>query len=399
MLQTLRLVVATSSIRTATLTLFCLGTAAASAYPYLSLVAIQQLGFSAQGLGVLLFISALATTLGAIIIGHISDELPDRKRAILLTLVVGAASFWMFSFFPGRNNFLFVLLFGLPLASSAFGQLFAVIRQEAAQFAPGESASINSVVRAIFAGAWILVPGAVGAYVAATGTPSDAYWVAGIALLIALLVYGLFGANGGRSTPPEFGRWQGLIKAFALIAAPFIMWRLLALALIGVGQHVNAALMPLLITGNLGGSMREVGIYAGLVAGLEIPFMLIGAAMALRFPLYSVIVAGALAHVTYLLLLSATTSLGIIFFLAIVNAAGSAILLSLHLGYVQALLPDRPGLGTSLLSVGLLLSRIAGAAIVGGVGAFYSHTGALILAACGIAIGAVLFTLLDRRST
>jgi hypothetical protein len=169
----------------------------------------------------------------------------------------------------------------------------------------------------------------------------------------------------------------------------------LALGMIATVHPANANLLPLFITHLAGGSTKDVGIISGLVAGLEIPFMLLGGYFNHRLPLWKIIIAAGLVHALYFVGLGLASSLWHIYALAVLNAAGAAILLSLHLSYVQELLPDRPGLGTSLLSISSLLYRALGALVFGSA-SLIGFSGAAWFGA-GLALGGCsLLYLLDR---
>ena len=86
-----------------------------------------------------------------------------------------------------------------------------------------------------------------------------------------------------------------------------------------------------------------------------------------------------------------------IYALAIVNAAGAAIMLSLHLSYLQELMPDRPGLGTSLLSIGSLLNKGFGAVVFASAGTAIGFSGAAWFGVIVTVIGCALLYMLDRR--
>ncbi|MEJ2020990.1 MAG: hypothetical protein P8X43_02830 [Maritimibacter sp.] len=62
----------TPALRIATLTMFAAGFGSAATYPYLSLVALDQLGLSEQHFGLILLAAAVLATLNAVIISHFS---------------------------------------------------------------------------------------------------------------------------------------------------------------------------------------------------------------------------------------------------------------------------------------------------------------------------------------
>jgi predicted MFS family arabinose efflux permease len=357
----------TNSLRISTITLFCLGFTYASTVPYLSIIGVDQLGMSTWQFSVLGVAAAMAGMVGSLLLGHLSDQVQNRKTSILSVLAVGALGFGAFAFFPSVWGFVFCLVVTYPISNSAYPQLFAVIRTQTNKFGEREAVAINSVVRSIYAGSWILVPGLVGLFIATRKNVSDAYAIGAGAFALCFCIYAVFGLSGKNETPNATSAWQGLKAAVTLVANRRIFYRILALGMIATVHPANSNLMPLFITHLHGGSTKDVGIISGLVAGLEIPFMLLGGYFNHRTALWKIIIAAGLVHALYFMGLGMASSLWHIYALAVLNAAGAAILLSLHLSYVQELLPDRPGLGTSLLSISSLLYRTLGALVFASV--------------------------------
>ncbi len=112
-------------------------------------------------------------------------------------------------------------------------------------------------------------------------------------------------------------------QALKLIASREIFLRVLALAFIATPQPASGALLPLFITHLPGGTTRDVGILAGLVAGLEIPFMLLGGYFNRTKPTWIIILNAGIIQAAYLFGLD--------------------------------LMLDRPGLGTIFVGVGCVL--------------------------------------------
>jgi len=385
-------------IRIVTLTMFCLGFTFASAWPYQSLIALDQLHFSPRGFAAVLISVAVIGMIGNVVIGHFSDLAANRKQAILAALAAGAFGFGLFALLPSKATFLFCMLVVVPISTSSYGQLFAVIRTITAQD-PTEAASVNSAVRAVYAASWIVVPGLVGAWIAYRQNVSDSYGIAGMAYLFCFLLYAAFGPSGGRPSTQTTQRLRSLIEALRLVAARPIFIRIVALALIGMAHPLNAAVLPLLIEGPLQGTTRDIGLLAGLVAGLEIPFMLLAGSACRRMPTYVVVAIGGLTYAAYALGLSQATALWHVYALSVIGAAGAAVILSLFLSYLQDLMPDRPGLGTSLISIEGVLARAGSAATFALIGIWTSLAGALLIGGLAGVVGVALLVLLETRGT
>jgi MFS family permease len=396
MWQSFLKVVATSSIRVATITLFCLGFTFASTFPYQSIIGVDQLGLSTGQFSMLMLAVAIAGMIGSFVLGYASDLVVDRKRSILIVLAIGAFGFGAFALLPSIWSFMLCLLVFAPISNSAYGQLFAVIRTQTNILGSKEAASVNSVVRSIYAGSWIIVPGLVGLFIATRKNVSDSFAIAAAAFMLSFLIYLFFGAETKNIATSQLSAWAGFKAALKLVGSKTILLRLLALSLIATPHPVNAALLPLMITHFSGGNTMDVGIMVGLVAGLEIPFMLLGGYFGQSKPIWFIIVCAGLVHASYLFGLGFAHSLWQIYALAVLNAAGAAILLSQHMNYYQDLMPDRPGLGTSLQSISSLLYKGYGAAVFASAGTIIGFSGAAWLGGALALLGCVMLFALDR---
>ena len=101
-------------------------------------------------------------------------------------------------------------------------------------------------------------------------------------------------------------------------------------------------------------------------------------------------------RVTTLLGLGLVSNVASIYALAVLNASGTAIMATLHISYMQELLPDRPGLATSLMSISSLISRTLSAIVFAGIGLVYSYAGAMVAMAMIAMVGAIGIFVLDR---
>jgi predicted MFS family arabinose efflux permease len=391
MLDAFRKIYGDDGLRTATIALVVMGIAAAATFPYLSIIGITELGLSTQAFGAIMLLSALISTSSTVVIGYFSDHAANRKTMIMFSFIAGVIGFGQLSIWPSQATFTLYMLFFVPLTGAGYSQLFAVIRSIAQQWGNEEAASINTAIRAAFASSWIIVPGLAGLFIAWPEQVSHSFIIATVVSVVCMFYYWAKGSNQGKKEGGDEAVKQtasaGLKQAFKLIGSNAILSRVVSLAVIGITHPVNAAVMPLIVLSLEGGSVRDVGLLAGLVAGLEIPLMLLGGAMVRRYSLVKVIVFGGLCHVVYLVALAFVPSIGYIYALCVINAAGAAILLTLHLNYLQDTMPNRPGLGTSLMSIQGLIQRGMGAGIVAGIGLLFGLSGALIISAIACLIG------------
>jgi hypothetical protein len=129
---------------------------------------------------------------------------------------------------------------------------------------------------------------------------------------------------------------------------------------------------------------------------MEMPVMIGVGAMARRLPVWQIIVAGGVLHAMFMLALTQVNSTLPVYPLALLDAGANAVLLTQHLTYVQDLMPDRPGLGSSLLSIVSLISRAGASAVFAGIGLVYGLSGALATCAMVCLLGCAGVAVLSR---
>ena len=391
-------------IRVIALALVMLGFTYASTIPFQSIVGIQQLHMNERQFALLMFGVGIVGMVGNLVLGALSDFAKSRKTFVLFCLLFGAIGFGLFAILPSPTTFLMCLLLATPLSGSAFALLFSTVRAITAEHSSADAASINSVVRSFYAVSWIVVPGLVGFLIAYTNRGSDSFAIAALAFTLCLIFYWIFGpqvVGGFVSSTSALGN---LREAAGLIFKDGRGPRLLALSLMASPHPLISTLFPLMLTQQIGGSTAQLGWFFGLVALLEIPLMLVIGATVQRFQLWAILIFGGIAHTGFMLLVLATNSLWTLSLLAILNALGNAVLLTQQMSYAQDLLPDRPGLGSSLLSIVSLAARGLSAVVFAAIGIIYGFTGALFAGSAICLLGCLGLAILDhgagvRRAT
>jgi MFS family permease len=398
MFQAILTAIRDARIRAVAVALVLLGFTYAATIPYQSIIATQQLHMGEQQFGLLIFLVGLFGTFGSLVLGYLSDISKNRKTSVLYCLAAGAIGFSAFAIWPNILTFLICMLLVYPFSGSAYGLLFGTVRSISNELDTGQSASINSAVRSFYAISWIVVPALVGAFIAITARPSDSFAIAALAFVLCFVFYWIWGPSiAGNATSPGTAL-ANLREASGFIFEGGRITRLSALALVNCVHPLISAAFPLILIQQLHGTTTQLGYFAGLVAALEIPIMLgVGAAVR-RFPLWQVIVGGGMIHAAFLAGLSLITSLSALYFLALLNAAGNAVLLTQHLTFAQDLLPERPGLGSSLLSITNLISRAVAAVLFGAIGWIYGIQGALWAGAIFCVVGCAGIAALSVRS-
>jgi MFS transporter, SET family, sugar efflux transporter len=356
MFHSLRQIFAQPQLALLALMLFVQGSAIGSTIPYLSVTAINELGLSDQAFSALVFAASVAAVTIGVSMGVLSDLMGDRRKMMIVMALTGAAGYGAIFFFPIVPVFVCATVFVIPFFQALGPLLFASARVRTSALPSREAASINATLRAFMSAAWVVMPAAMGFALAGSKSMLGAW---GVACLSALLVFlaSLLLMQKPRNDAAGGGSGAGFVASLKEIAAPLMLARMVCMALLTGTVRLSSILWPLIVTVNLGGTTADVGMIAGLIALLEIPFMLIWAAMLKRARILTILIAAGLIYGTYMAGLSAATATWHIYVLIVPGAAGAAALLSMPLSYFQDLFPDRPGLGTSLHPINTFLGN------------------------------------------
>ncbi|QWW68682.1 MFS transporter [Rhizobium sp. WYJ-E13] len=373
-----------SRIRIPTVTLVALAFTYASTVPYQSIIGISELGMSNGAYSALVFFAAVVNVAISLTLGIWSDRLRERRPLVLALSIAGMIGFGSIALVHSPAVFIFSVLFLVPMSNSTYSLLFASVRARTNQLARSEAVAITSTVRALYSGSWAVAPGLVGLALVTSPSMTPAYGVAAVASLICFCLYFFFAPGNGlvrETLTDQPGFFASLKRVFALdvFVRVFVMSLLLGL------QRLNGMVSPLIIVHKIGGSVVDVGFLSGLTAFLEMPFMMMWGLVQRRFHTVHVLAFGTVLYCLYMVLLGFATAPWQLYALLGLNACGAAAILSLPITYLQDLIADRPGLGSSLISLNTFIGIgvAAGLFALGTAVTDYSGT-AFVGAAVGI---------------
>ncbi len=385
------------ALRTAMIAIFLLGMAAAATRPYQSLIAIQQFGMSDTSFSKMMLATSVLAILYTVGLGNLSDILNNRRKLLLIGTSAGILGFGSIFFFHSPVIFIFATLFIIPISGSQFSMLFGAVRAQTKDFPQGEAAATNSMVRSIFAASWILTPGLVALMLANSERLTLSYLIASLACAASfLLIFFAFPAPTPQK-PEDAAPRPNFFAALSVIVDWRIALSVVAIALQTGAQNLNTVLMPLILTKNAHGAITDVGLIAGVIAALEIPFMLVYGSALRRYSTAQVLAFGAALFASYLVLLGFATVPWHFYALIPLNAAGAASILSIPMTHLQNLLPDKPGLGSSLQSITSALGGSFSAATFALGTSTVGYSGTAFFAATIAVLSAVAVLALERR--
>jgi SET family sugar efflux transporter-like MFS transporter len=375
--------------------LFFTGVTYASTLNYGAIVGIDTLGIPNGLYSVVLTVSSLAGAAASVALGYISDKIPDRRVIVIGTALMGALAFGVIFLFRTQLAFILAVCVIMPFGGALFSQSFSYGRGYFNARHPSRAEFMITILRTIFSVAWVIVPPIVGWYAAVT-TVFNAYGVAAIAYLVCAAIFAVLLGNPYAKIGVAAAK-EGEPAPAALAKArmePAVIGGIIGITLIFTAVQIRTVTIPLLITSTLEGSYADLGIFAGLAAALELPFM-VAWGYALRWvSKHTIIICGALLYAVYLVLISRAGSVSDVLWLQLLNGPATAALLTIPISYMQDAIKGRVGLSTSLLDVTHVAAGLATAGLFGVLTATNQDYPLLFVVAAGIAAGGavILFT-------
>ena len=396
-MSAIRLCLTNPALRAAGLILALHGAVACSFGPYFSTLAVHSFGFGDRGYAILLALASLVSVSASVIGGIRADQTANRRQITLTavaSLILGTA---LMTVTPGPAIFALTAAFLIPVSSITFGQVFALARLAATLHPPEHRDGIMAVIRALFALPFIIVL-PLWSLAFAAGVSVTSIFPVGLLLsaLMLLAVLRLWPADGSTLWDD---RPSGLSFRAALteIGHPRIAARVVALGAVFSASTVYMAIISLIMTSEVGRGTKDVALYVGLVAGLEVPFMLMIPGLTRGIPRTRLIFAGAALYCVHVALLPVLAATPFVWLLVLPAAIGGAVTLTVPIAYLQDLLADRPGAGASLMA----LQRLAGDAIAAtcfALGTTLAGYGTVaVLGVAASLIGAVALWAAERR--
>ncbi len=373
------------------------GAFAASLVPYRSLLGVEWFGFSDGAFALIYAAGSALSLLCAIGVGVLTDRTGRRRNAARLAAFAGAGGAALVFLVDAPWAFVVTHVLFLPVGMTLFAQLFTLARLAASTHPEADRAAIQSAIRAVFALPWVVIL-PIWSWILSAGVPLLwIYAACALAESLTLAIFVLAWPRDGQTRWADPGSGLRVGAALKELAAPRVLVRTGLLAGVLAGIQIYMILLGLILTGIEGRDAGDVAIFAGAVAGLEIPFMLaLGGPLRRLGPVRLI----AAASVLYALFLAVFPLLGpfpAVWVLPLVAASAAAVILTVPLHYLQDLMAERPGAGGSLIALCNLGAQLLGAAVFA-VGTWIGgYAAAAWIGAAAVAGGGLALAALDRR--
>ncbi|MEV0569350.1 sugar efflux transporter [Dactylosporangium sp. NPDC050588] len=273
------------------------------------------------------------------LIGRLSDRKAVRRQVLAVAAAAGGVSATATAFVRDYWLLLALTVTVTAISGSLFPQAFAYAREALEQRGSTRAAMTISTLRMLFSIAWVAGPPA-AAFLVELGGFRVLYLSAATmyaaAVLVALFVLGdVVPTPKPQREAPEH-------------APSRVLQVVAALTLVQAAGVLGVQALPLFLSHDLRGSVRDAGLVLGLCAALEIPLMLGFGALSTRWPLRRLVVIGAGLGVLYYVLVTASVHTWQVAAAQLVNASFIAAVQGLGISYVQEMLPGEPGRAATL---------------------------------------------------
>jgi MFS transporter, SET family, sugar efflux transporter len=393
----IRLVLSDPALRAAGLVIVLQGAIVCSFGPYFSTLAVNAFGFGDRGFAVLLALSSVVSVTASVAGGIRADQTANRRQVTLAAVVALAVGMGLMTLVPGPWVFAIAAALLFPMGSVTFGQVFALARMASTRHPVAERDGIMAVIRALFALPFVVVL-PLWAVVFAQGAEVTAIFPVGLVMAGGmLLVVQRHWPKDGATAWEDRPSGLSFRAALAEMGHPRLAGRVLALGAVSAAATVYIAIVALVMVADVGRGTADVALYVGLVAGLEVPFMLMLPTLTRGMDRTLLILAGASLYAVHVALLPVLAGSWAVWLLVWPAAIGGAVTLTVPIAYLQDLLADRPGAGASLMAV----QRLAGdmiAALCFALGTLFAGYGLVAAFGVGVSLlGAVVLWSADRR--
>ncbi|MDB5666309.1 MFS transporter [Cypionkella sp.] len=394
-MSALALIYRLPALRLIFLALLLLGAHNASVYPYQSLIAIERIGLSKPVFALVLVLASITAVTASVLLGILGDQRGNRRRIALLATGASLIGLLTMIVFPGKISLILCHGVLLPVASSLYGQLFALARLATpnGQSRDSVQAALRSAMSLSFLA--MLVFWAFG--FAADIDVMAIYLSAGLASFgLVLLIYFSWPKDGASDWADQRSGLN-FAQAFKEIAHPTILMRLLLLGAISASGILYMVLISLIFEDSPVRDASDVALYVGLVAGWEVPCLLLLSRLVSRVRRSTLLAVGSAVYTLHLLALPILSDSAWIWVMPLIAGIGGTAIISLPISYYQDLMHSRPGTAGAMLALQKLVSdMLAAAAFAIGTAVGGYETVAIIGTALAL-LGAAGLLWVDRK--
>ncbi|MDQ8739104.1 sugar efflux transporter [Paenibacillus sp. LHD-38] len=324
--------------------------------PYLPLYFTEELGMSTGAFGVFMAVSSLSGVVVNSLIAKRSDSGLNRKWLLIAAMLSSALGYAAYLAFDSFFILLIVVSILSGLGAAAIPQIYAYAQESANASQSDDKTFAMSALRSLISLGFLIGPLAGTLLLAAAGYKGLFLVTSAIYLTTASLVFLFLASRKANPRNPGKSNAAGTSSLSRMqIRQPFIAFILLFMV-----NAMNLVNTPLFIVNELQGTHTDVGLVVGICAGLEIPIMLVLGAFGRRISNHTLLMIGSIIAVFYFVILSVSNDPMQLIIAQLLQATFVAIVMGNGLSYFTNMLPDSPGVATTLYTNASTIGRLAG---------------------------------------
>ena len=357
-----RLVLRHPTLRLVALAMLLLGAHNASLYPYQSLIAIDRIGLSKPAFSLLLVLASAVAVTSSVLFGILGDQYGHRRRIAMATAFASTIGVGLMLIHPSPLSLVLCQGVMLPMAWTIYGQFFALARLASA--AEGRSRdTILGTIRAPMSLAYLAML-LFWTFAFGLGANVMAVYITGGLASLGMSVLVVFGwPRDGQTDYHDARSGLSLREAFRAIATPQILIRLLFMGALSSAGNVYMVLISLVFEASPVRGPGDVALYIGLLAGWEVPAMLLLPRFAHLLPRSTLIALGTGIYSIHLIALPFLSDTPFLWVMTLFGGFGGAAILMLPIPYYQDLMHGRPGTASSMLALQKLVTDVLTASV------------------------------------
>jgi predicted MFS family arabinose efflux permease len=383
------------ALRLIFLALLFLGAHNASVYPYQSLIAIERIGLSKPAFALVLVLASITAVTSSVLFGIVADQHGQRRRIALIATLASVTGLALMILWPGPVSLILCHGILLPIASSLYGQVFALARLATPpdHNRDGVQAALRAAMSLSFLAMLVFWTFGFAAHIDVMAI----YLSAGLSAFGLLVLIYLSWPKDGATDWVDARSGLNFRQAFKEIAHPAILLRLLLLGAISATGILYMVLISLVFEQSALRGASDVALYVGMVAGWEVPCLLLLSRLVGRIRRSTLLAAGSAIYTLHLLALPILTDSGWIWVMPLIAGIGGTAIISLPISYYQDLMHNRPGTAGAMLALQKLVSDVLGAAAFAIGTALGGYETVAVIGSVLALLGAAGLLWVDRR--
>ncbi|WDH96616.1 sugar efflux transporter [Paenibacillus urinalis] len=330
------------------------GTGISITMPYLALYYTEELGMSAGAFGSFTAFSSLSGVVANSFIGKYSDRMHDRKLIIIFATLSSALGYTSYLVFDHYLILLILVSFFSGVGAAAMPQIYAYAQESAIESNSDDKTFAMSILRTLVSFGFLIGPLIGTLILAVVGYNGLFLGTSAIFLVISSLVL-LFLPKKRAVQKKKPSRTNSMS-----VYHKQIMYPLIAFIFLFAVNAINGIITPLFIVNELQGTHTDVGLVVSICAGLEIPIMFILGALGRKISNHSLMMAACFIAIIYNIILSVSTYSWQIIGAQLLQALFVAIIMGNGLSYFAELLPNSPGMSSTIYYNGSIIGRLVG---------------------------------------